>query len=166
MNTSLYVIAAEYRQIALRLAELDIDEQTIADTLESVNGPLVEKTTQLAMVMRNLEATAVQIKAAEASMAARRQKIEKRAERLRSYLIDALQQAGVQKITGAHFELTIRKNPPAVVIEPDAYLPTKFLRQPEPPPPVPDKTRIKDAIQNGLSVPGCRLVQRNKLEIR
>ena len=38
--TSLYDIAAEYRQTADKLADLDLDEQTISDTLEGMSGAL------------------------------------------------------------------------------------------------------------------------------
>jgi hypothetical protein len=38
------------------------------------------------------------------------------------------------------------------------------MRQPEPP--SPDKTAIKDALKMGLEVPGARLTQGQRLEIK
>lgn len=36
--TALYLIAAEYRNAAEQLANLDLDPQTVADTLEGMSG--------------------------------------------------------------------------------------------------------------------------------
>ena len=68
--TALYEIAAEYRDAATKLAELDLDAQTVADTLEGLSGDLETKAQNVAFFVRNLEATAAAIKQAEADMAA------------------------------------------------------------------------------------------------
>ena len=41
--TALFELAAEYRAISDKLHDLDLDDQTIADTLESLNGDIQEK---------------------------------------------------------------------------------------------------------------------------
>jgi hypothetical protein len=71
MNLSLFNIAAEYREAVNKLSDLNLDEQTIADTLEGLGGDLQVKATNVAMFARDLEATAASIKDAEAQMAAR-----------------------------------------------------------------------------------------------
>ena len=38
--TALYELAAEYRADAEKLADMDLDEQTLADTLEGLGGEL------------------------------------------------------------------------------------------------------------------------------
>ena len=43
MSEPLYKIAADYAEAAARLAETDLDEQTIADTLEGLAGDLRDK---------------------------------------------------------------------------------------------------------------------------
>jgi len=40
------------------------------------------------------------------------------------------------------------------------------MRQPEPPPPSPDKTAIKEAMKAGVDVPGCKLTVGKRLEIK
>ena len=64
--TQLFVLAGEYRSAAQKLADLDLDEQTVADTLESLSGDLEVKATNVAMFARDLEARAEAIKQAEA----------------------------------------------------------------------------------------------------
>ena len=164
--TSLYDIAAEYRQTADKLADLDLDEQTIADTLEGLSGALEVKAQNVVMFARNLEATATAIKEAETAMAARRKAIEHRAAGLRRYALSAMQVAGVQSIECPYFKLSVRKNPPAVEVFDAAQIPAQFMRTPEPPPPAPDKKAITEAIKAGQEVPGARLVSGERLEVR
>ena len=164
--TSLYDIAAEYRQTADKLADLDLDEQTIADTLEGMSGALEVKAQNVVMFARNLEATATAIKEAETAMAARRKAIENRAAGLRRYALSAMQVAGVQSIECPYFKLSVRKNPPAVEVFDAAQIPAQFMRTPEPPPPAPDKKAITEAIKDGQEVPGARLVSGERLEVR
>ena len=164
--TSLYDIAAEYRQTADKLADLDLDEQTIADTLEGMSGALEVKAQNVVMFARNLEATATAIKEAETAMAARRKAIEHRAAGLRRYALSAMQVAGVQSIECPYFKLSVRKNPPAVEVFDAAQIPAQFMRTPEPPPPAPDKKAITEAIKAGKEVPGARLVSGERLEVR
>lgn len=165
MNT-LYDIAAEYRQTADKLADLDLDEQTIADTLEGMSGALELKAQNVVMFARNLEATATAIKEAETAMASRRKAIEHRAAGLRRYALSAMQVAGVQSIECPYFKLSVRKNPPAVEVFDAAQIPAQFMRTPEPPPPAPDKKAITEAIKAGKEVPGARLVSGERLEVR
>jgi chromosome segregation ATPase len=166
MSTALYVLADEYRQTAERLANLDLDEQTLTDTLESICGELTVKARNVAMCIRNLETTAEQIKAAEAQMAKRRKALETRATRIRQYLFDNMQHAGLQKVECPYFNIAIRNNPSAVQIDDARQIPTQFMRQPEPPPPAPDKKAIKDALEAGEDVPGARLVTGQSLRIQ
>ena len=164
--TALYVLAQDYRAAAEKLADLDLDEQTIADTLEGLSGDLEVKAVNTAMVARNMQGLAAQIKEAEQAMAARRKALESRAERLTAYLLANMQHAGISKIESPHFCLSIKNNPAAVDINEPGLIPAEFMRQPEPPPPSPDKTAIKEAIKAGKEVPGAHLAQGVRLEIK
>lgn len=164
--TALYDIALEYRDTADKLADLDLDEQTIADTLESMSGELEAKATNTAFVIRNIEAHAAAIKEAEAGMAARRKAAENRAARLKDYLLANLLVAGVQKVECPYFKLAVRDNPPAVEIYEPGLIPAEFMKTPPPPPASADKTAIKEAIKAGQDVPGCKLTQGKRLEIK
>lgn len=164
--TALYVLAGEYAAAAEALADLDLDEQTLADTLESLSGDLEAKATNVAMLARNLEATAAAIKEAEGQMAQRRKALEARADGLRRYLLGSMQAAGLQKVESPWLRLAVRANPPSVDVFDAAQVPEQFMRQKPPPPPEPDKTAIKEAIKQGQEVPGCRLVTTQRLEVK
>lgn len=162
---SLYTIAHEYRQACDLLADLDLDAQTVADTLESLSGDLEHKAVNVAAFLRGLEATAASIKEAEAGMKKRREAMERRADSLREYLLGAMQHTGIRKISSPLFDLAIRARPATVEVEDAAQIPAEFIRQPEPPPPAPDKLAIREALKAGRNVPGCRLVVGERLHI-
>lgn len=164
--TALYQLSAEYRQAADRLEQLDLDEQTIADTLESLSGDLEQKAVATAMVTRNLDALADSIKQAEAGMAARRKAIEARADSIRSYLLTNMLACNISKIESPYFELSIRENPPSVVIDCAVEIPADYFRQPETPPPAVDKKLVAQAIKDGFTVPGAHIERTKRLVIK
>ncbi len=163
---SLYVIAAEHRKMVERLMDTQDDAQTIKDTIEAESYPLEVKAQNVAYAVKNLEATAEAIKAAEQEMAKRRKAMENRATNIRTYLQNCMEVAGVQKIDCPHFSLSIKKNPPSVDIFEEKLIPAEFMKQPEPPPPSPDKAAIKEALKAGKEVPGAMLAAGTRLEIR
>lgn len=168
-NLSLYQISAEYRAAADMLAELDLDEQTVADTLESISGDLTVKAQNVAFVIKNLETAAEQIDVAISHMQARAEALVKRAERVREYLLLNMQMAGVQKIECPYFKMTVRDNPPKVIVDDEKQIPMAYMTDPAPPPPPPtkpDKKLIAQALKDGHNVPGCRLERGKRLEIK
>lgn len=166
MNIALYELAADFRETADRLADMELDEQTLRDTLESIAYPVEQKAVQVAAFVRNLEATAEQIKQAEKQMADRRKAMESRAANVRQYLMDNMRACGFTKIEHPMFKIAIRQNPESVVIEDERQIPVDYMRQPETPPPVPDKALMKQAMQDGHEIPGAKLTRTLRLEIK
>lgn len=162
---TLYTIAAEHRALADRLQDMDLDEATIADTLDAESG-LVEKSQSVAFVIRNLETFADQVKAEADAMQDRAKRVKARAEAVKAYLHSCMAVAGVSKIEHPQFTLTIAKNPASVQVIDDKQIPAKYMRQPETPPAVPDKAAIKAAITAGEEVPGAKLTQGTSLRIK
>ena len=163
---TLYEVALEHRQLADKLAEMDIDETTLADTLEGSAYPVEQKARAVAAVIGNLDAEAD----AYTEHAKRVQAIAKsrkaRADWLRSYLQSNMQLAGISEIKGPAFTIRLRDNPESVEVFEPGLVPQQFMRQPEPPPPAPDKAAIKSAIKAGEEVAGCRLSRSKRIEIK
>jgi hypothetical protein len=192
---TLFEIAREYRTDVAKLGDLDLDDQTIADTLEGMDGDLTVKSRSIAAFAADLDTTAAAMKDAEARMKARRQAVERRADRLRHYLMAGMQFAGIDRIDGPDFCVRIKTNPHAVEVFDEAQIPEGYMRkslalevservQILPAETggldwlivsgprdlfkfteVPVKDAIKSAIKSGTEVPGCRLTQSKKLEI-
>lgn len=165
-SITLYVLADEYKEAIDCLSDMDLPEQAIMDTLESLRFPLEEKATNVAMFCRNLEASAAAIKEAEAKMAARRKSIEGRSDWLKSYLLGNMQQTGITKIDCPFFKISVRDNPAKVIVDDPDQIPAQFLIVPVAPPPSPDKKAIADAIKAGTDVPGCHLERGQRVEIK
>jgi hypothetical protein len=163
---TLYQVAAEYQQSLEQLLELDIDDQTFKDTLEGLSGELEAKSVNVALFIRNVEATAVAIKDAEAKMKARREALEKRAARLIDYLKHNMEICGISKIESPQISLKIRKNPPSLVVDCEAQIPKYYWIEPPPPAPVLDKKGIKEALSSGVEVEGVHLESGTRLEIK
>lgn len=165
-NLSLYQIAAEYREATETLASLDLDPQTLADTLESLGGDLESKSKNTAFVVRNLEAAADQIDEAVAEMGKRAMTIRKNAERVREYLLNNMLFAGVKKLETPYFVISVRDNPPKVVVTDEAAIPKAYFTEPTPPAPKPDKKLIATAIKEGVQIDGCHLERGQSLLIK
>jgi hypothetical protein len=164
--THLYEIVRHRAEFERLADQGDLDPQLILDTLESLDGELNDKAISIAQFTRNLDATAQAVREAGKAMLERAGRIEKRAESIRAYMLYQLQFAGVSKIECPWFVIAVKKNPPAVVLDDEAAVPQAFKVQPEPPAPRPDKKAIAAALKAGEDVPGCRLVQSDRLEIR
>jgi hypothetical protein len=168
--TALYVLSNQYRELAEKLADADFDAQTVADTIEAsgITDELSVKAQGIEYVAREALAHHEAIDAEIARLQALKAKRDKLAQGLRDYLKANMERSGIEKIECPMFSIGIRKNPPAVEILDAATLPASFWRTPEPKPPVasPDKALIKAALQRGEDVPGARITQSTRLEIK
>lgn len=163
---ALYKLADQYRQLEVLAEHDDLPAEVIRDTLEGLGGDLQVKSTNVAKFILGLEMEAKMIEEAAEQMALRAQRRKKRAESIRAYLLLCMQAANLPRVDCPEFTLSVRRNPESIEIEDPAAIPAEFMVQPEPPPARPDKSLIKAAIKDGLSVPGARIRQGERLEIR
>lgn len=166
---NLYHITQEYRLAAEHLASLDIDEQTLKDTLEGMSGALEVKARNVAIVARNIEAMAEAAGKAAEELAQRAKSMQKRADALRDYLLVNLQLAGISKIEPTadqpYFKIAVQNNPPSAEIV--GEVPDAWLSEQKPAPPrAPDKKRILDALKAGESLDFARINQSKRLVIK
>lgn len=162
----LYELATEYRALADQLAEIDLPEQTIQDTLEGAVWPVEEKARAVAQVIANVEADANAYAEHAKQVQAKAKAAKARVEWLKGYLVQNMERAGISKITGAGITITLRHNPESVEVFEAGVIPLEFMRQPEMPPMEPNKAAIKAAIQAGQEIQGARLVRTNRVEIK
>lgn len=163
--TALFKLVDQYRSLQQIDIE-DIDETTLLDTLEALGGELQVKATNVALYQQNVQALADAIKDASKKMADRAKRVQAKADSIRAHLQSCMEAAQITKIDGPELTLAIKKNPPALVIAPDAVIPERYMVTPPAPAPYPDKTAIKAAINGGEQIEGCRLEQGQRLDIR
>lgn len=165
----LYEISGQYRQLAEKLAAMDLDATTIADTIEAsgLTDALQEKAQGVELVARAAEIHCPAIDAEIARLQALKAHRQKIAQGLRDYLKQNMEAAGIERIECPLFKLSLKKNPPAVEVLDENAVPAGFWVTP-PPKPVEariDKKAIAAAIKANQDVPGARLVQHTRLEV-
>ena len=166
MGTSLYVLANEYKDALEKLSDSDLPDEVIKDTLDGLGGELEVKARNVALFSKNLEVTELALKEAEKGLANRRKLIEKKRVRLEEYLLSNMLLTGTANIESPLIRIRVKDCPPSVVIDAESQIPQEFMRQPETPPPAPDKKAIAESIKIGHEVPGCHLERRKTLEIK
>ena len=161
---NLYSIATEYRDVVLKLLDMDLDEQTRLDTIESVSGDLEAKVTNYGYVIRQLEGEA-DMAEAEAKRIENMAKVRRNAvQHVKDNLLRGMQQAGITEIKAAAFTVRIRKNPPSVIINNPELLTKEWQRIKTVV--EPNKESIGAALRSGNAVPGCHLEQKEQVVIK
>jgi hypothetical protein len=163
---SLYQMTADYQKALSHLSEMDIDEQTLLDTLEGLQGELTAKAENVCAFTLNLEAEADAMKAAEKRIADRRRSLESKAKKMREYLLTNMQASGITEISAndKSFRIRVMKGSESVLIEDEAAIPVDYKRI-IPETSAPDKTLIKKAIKDGYEVSGAKVVRTPSLKI-
>jgi hypothetical protein len=163
--TALFELAAEYRAVSDKLHDLELDDQTISDTLEGIGGDLQEKSINVAKYFRNMESDADRIEEAAKQMLARAKAIRNRSASLKNYLFVNMERAGISKIESPWFVVSIKQNPESVQVDDETAIPKDYFKE------IPvsyqlDKALVKKAIKDGFTVQGCHLSRSNRLEIK
>jgi Siphovirus Gp157 len=166
--TALYNISNEYLKLAETLADGDFDLATIEDTIEAsgIVDEFKNKAQALEFVARGATAHDGAIDAEIARLQALKARRNAVAAGVRKYLLDNMQRTGITKIECPLFAISIQNNAPSADVYDPLSLPSKFMRQPDTPPPAPDKMAIKAALKAGEDVPGAKLTQSVRIVVK
>ena len=166
--TQLFNLASQYLQLAEKLSSLDIDAQTIADTIESsgIVDDIAQKSQNLEYVARSAETYLPAIDAEIARLTALKAHRVKVAQGLRDYLMSSMIRMQIERIECPMFAISIRSNPPSVDVFDSLQVPEALMVTPEPPPARPDKKAIGALLKAGHEIPGARLTQVQRLVIQ
>ena len=162
---ALYQMVDEYREALAGLADMDLDDQTMADTLEGLQGELVVKGQNVAAFALNLEAEARAMKEAEQRIAKRRRALENKSKHLRDYLRINMERSGITEISAndKSFKVKLMKGRPSCVIDDESALPPDYIEEVKTT--KVDKRLITQAIKDGYEVPGAHLETKPALKI-
>ena len=167
-SIALFTLAGQYQQLAEKLADMDLDAQTVADTIEAsgLSDEIAQKAAGIEMVARSFEMYTPALDSEIERMTKLKTSCIKKAQGLREYLKANMQACGIDKIETPLFKISLQNNPPAVDVYELGLLPSEYMRQALPPPPAPDKAAIKAALVAGKDVQGARLVQGVSLRVK
>ena len=156
----LYELTSSYEQL-LEMAE-QLDEETLRDTLESINEAIEEKVENTAYVIKSLEANVKIIDEEVKRLQAMKSTQQRNIKSLKEYIQESMEKVGLGKIEGSLIKVSIQNNPPSVRLDDDFKI-GKYLVSVEP---KFDRKAILSDLKQGLDVPGAEIVQGRSIRIR
>lgn len=152
-NLNMAIQHYEWIRDRIRSEETDIDEQTLADTVEG----LTDLHEIAAAVIRSAlidEAFVDGLKTRVKEMHTRLTRLEERASQRRRLVRDVMIQTGIKKIAAAEFTVSVRPGLPVLVLQDEALIPEAFW---EPQPPRLSRQSLIGALKKGETIPGAEL---------
>lgn len=160
----LYEIANEYQSIASSIS--DSDEITVEqiEALDQVSEDVKQKAVNIGALIRNLEVEANSINDAIVKMESRQISVNKKIEHLKEYLKLNLERCELKEVKSPMFDIKIKINPAAVVIQDIQSIPDKYFKE------IIDrkldKFLISQELKNEVMIPGVCLERRTRVDIR
>ena len=155
---TLYELTGQY----LEIYNMELDEETKLDTLDSINWETdyETKVENCIKVVKNIDAD-MEARDAEIKRLTNLNKFDKKKkEYLREQVSESMKLTGHERVDPPLFKVSFRKSQAVEVDEavlPEAYKVATWK---------PDKKRLKEDLKNGLEIIGASLVERKNLSIR
>lgn len=170
-SLSLWGLSREYVELYNTLiesadtetGEVDID---ISKALEQVQGAFEEKAIATATVYRALGNYSAEINKEILRLQALKEHTESQQKKVECYLAEACERVGIESIRGIYANISFKTNPPKVVFDDESLIPEEYITEKVKVEKSISKTKIKDAIQSGIEVPGAHLEQERKIQIK
>ena len=152
----------ELTGIFLEIDEMDVDDETKLDTLDSIDWEhdFSEKIENCIKVIRNKSARVEAYKTEIKRLQALKSSEEKAVERIKNSISDAMNLTQHDKLDTTLFKVGFRKSKAVVVDE--TKLPKKYMKAKW----SPDKETIKELIKSGATIRGAHIEERKNLNIR
>ena len=157
----LYELSAAMNQVA---AMIEDGAEGLEDTLDALECSFEDKIESILKLWRSKCATRDIIKSEIYRLQQLSDKLDKDANWLHGYVEREMMRANKTEVKSALFGIKLGMTPPRVEVDNMDGLPAQYLRVVTSK--TPDKLAIKEAMQRGEIVPGCRLEQDLKLKVR
>lgn len=165
---SLYTIDRDIQAIIDSIYDsVDENGEVTVDftALEELKAERQAKCENIALYIKNCDAEAAAIEAEIDNLAARKKRIERKAEGLRGVLLNSMLANNDKELESPRYKATVKTSESTEILNKD-LIPKEFIKvktfEPEY---NPDKVAIKKAIKAGQDVAGARLVTNTKVKI-
>ena len=157
---NLYDLVGNYKKVY----EMDLDDETWQDTLESIDSAIEQKADGVMYVIRNLEVDVIGLKDEEKRLKSKREVAERKIKRLKQYLQENMEAVGKTKFKTQLFSYNIQNNPASLKLTDEKLIPEKYYtvetsRKY-------DNKAIKDDLKAGKVINGAELRTSQSLRIR
>ena len=159
---SLYELTNDYSRL-LELSDEEITEEEKVELQEIIYNEIVGKSLNSYYYIQNTKSEIEMIKEEIKRLQAYKKTKENALERFKNYVTTCLQVIGKSKIDFGIGSFGLRKSSSVNILD-ESKIPKKFIRKTiklEP-----DKTAIKEAINNGLMVKGAEIQENQSLTVK
>ena len=156
----LYELTGEVLELYQMMQDGDIEEDAFKDTLEAVEGEIDYKCESYCKVINSLNGDSESLQKEIDRLQARLKSIDNNVKRLKAAMQTMFEVTGKSKIKTNLFTISLRKNPPKLVVTGD--VPKEFLIPQEP---KVDNAGIKNLLKT-QELEFAHLVQTQSLSIR
>ena len=165
-NNSLYELSAH---LAIVQDEIINDEGVISEELErqldTLLPAITEKAGNIGRWLRNIDGNIESVESEITRLKERKEVNSHLKDRLKTYLKDSMEKAGMDKIDTGIMVLAIQKNPPSVELVDETAIPASY-KDVIPEQYIISKKRILEALKAGEEVKGAILHQGTHLRLR
>lgn len=151
---NLYEMTQAAKELYEMLQNEEIDEQTLRDTLESIEAD--KKLESYVYVLKSLAAELVMFEDEKKRITNKISVLNNRMDRMKNAIIEFMQSAGMKKTKAGTFDLSLRYFDSVNIVDEKLIADEYLVAQP----PKIDKTAIKKAIVEGQIVKGVEIVSR------
>lgn len=168
MNRTLYEISNEIKAFLIAVEDGEIPEEAIADTLEGIEMEANEKIDNILSLYKHYSASANAIKAEIDNLTKRQKAYARKAERLLEYIGECLKRMNNDGFESPRHKLTYRKSEAVELTNEKAFF--DWARENYPGAIITTEkaalSEIKEAIQDGVNVPGAQIVTRLNPQVK
>jgi hypothetical protein len=161
----LYELATAIHNVNALVDRGDLAIDEVADTLESLEMAIKDKHKSISAWILNIRSDIQQLKIAEEQMVKRRKALEAKETRLDKFLLNNMQDNGIQKIECPQFKVSLVLNPEKVEVSNNVQLETlkeKYVKKKTTY--SPDKKAMKKYLTEGGEIDGVQLVRTSRLK--
>ncbi|WP_373786506.1 siphovirus Gp157 family protein [Jeotgalibaca porci] len=163
---NLYGLTDQFKQAEYYFNNAETEEEMLEaeQYLIEAEVDLAEKAENIAKWIKNLEAERDVFKQEAVRLSEKSRSLDNKVSSLKRYLQDNLEIAGVDKVKGNLFTVSLRNNPISLDLSSDEHIPMEFKRTPEP---VVDKRELlKHIKETGETFEGVGLKRTRSLIIK
>lgn len=143
---------------------MECDDETLQDTLESLEGEFDAKVQYLVQKALECDANADVCKAEADRIANRKKAFENRAKRIREFVQYQMMLVNKPKLNYPLYTVYVQNNPPKVNVADETLIPSNYwIEKVER---SVDKKSILELLKTGADVPGCTMEQGTSLRIK
>lgn len=157
---NLYQLTTDFN----RYMDAETDEELASALADITAVQIQDKATHYCQFLTVIDGEIERFKAEEKRIAAARKAMENKVERVKEYMKSALEAADIYKLDAGTFKISVSPSQGKLVIDDASVIPAQYIDVITTV--TPRNSDIKEAIKNGVDVPGAHIEPGTTLRIR